>query len=492
MKENIVNNKRIHIFNTIVSGFIVSSLIIQRAFAGLFSVSSTITLLLPVLIMLIITFLPLNERIKMLTISTLPFVFLVILVLTKGGISAFYITALGSVAMASLYSDQKNLVFNIIIINIVIIILLATKLPVVMGEQYQLSDNVGHFLRLDLVAVLLYFSARWGGKHISNAIKMRNEADQLVEKLQETFIVIEESTKNLNRRIDELNLVASDSSKLSYTVGQAIKDMTEGINMQAEATSKINELVSTSNENVKETNSLALKVQTRTTDLSKNAKDNKVKIDDMSIKMDDISESMDSVTSDVSVLQEKLSDITEFLGDISKIAKQTNLLALNASIEAARAGEQGKGFAVVAEEVRKLAEESNLTVNRISGIIDEFNIYTKSSLESVKNGNHLVKYGDGLMKNLAKDYEEMLFVFSNLEEYIQLEYTNIQVVSENFNQMQQEIDQVAAVSQEQSATSEEIYASIEMQLEGIDSINELGKDISQTSKHLTELMNNRN
>jgi methyl-accepting chemotaxis protein len=142
----------------------------------------------------------------------------------------------------------------------------------------------------------------------------------------------------------------------------------------------------------------------------------------------------------VQELSGRTRQIQNFVAQIGGIADQTNLLALNAAIEAARAGEAGRGFAVVAEEVRKLAEDSNVAAKNIADLAEmisgDLDRMVAISLDNAKASQEA--------KNLSAETESII---ADMITYLR----NIASSTQD----------LAAVSEEQAASSEEIAESVQ-------------------------------
>lgn len=96
------------------------------------------------------------------------------------------------------------------------------------------------------------------------------------------------------------------------------------------------------------------------------------------------------IADQITSLSEQTSQISLITGLVGDLANQTNMLALNAAVEAARAGEHGRGFTVVASEIRKLADQSKKSAERINALVEDIQKATNSTVMATEEGTKTV------------------------------------------------------------------------------------------------------
>jgi methyl-accepting chemotaxis protein len=177
----------------------------------------------------------------------------------------------------------------------------------------------------------------------------------------------------------------------------------------------------------------------------------------------------------VDKLGERSKEIGQIVDTIAGISSQTNLLALNAAIEAARAGEAGRGFAVVADEVRKLAEESQYAAKQIAGLIQKTQADTSQAVTAMYKGIERVRDGAVVTTGAGETFGEIANTVNELLQQVNSVALMIQELAQDSKAIvasagtivgiskktMVELEVVAGVSTEQSASAQEITAAVQ-------------------------------
>ncbi|MCT7974159.1 methyl-accepting chemotaxis protein [Laspinema olomoucense] len=118
---------------------------------------------------------------------------------------------------------------------------------------------------------------------------------------------------------------------------------------------------------------------------------------------------VEQIANQILHLSEQVNQIDKIAGLVSDIANQTNMLALNAAVEAVRAGEQGKGFGVVASEIRKLADRSKQSAEKISDLVTDIERATNSAVMITKDGTRSVESVVSAVNHIAVNAQQISF-----------------------------------------------------------------------------------
>lgn len=179
----------------------------------------------------------------------------------------------------------------------------------------------------------------------------------------------------------------------------------------------------------------------------------------------------------------KIEDISAY---IQNITHQTNLLSLNASIEAARAGEAGKGFAVVAGEIKKMAEETQMAAQNISGILQSISSDINQAVMDVQATNGIIKNQETTTINAKDLFGEIKDSVDKSSGKINQVNRQVEGLQKNKNKILMEVENISAISEEYTASIEEILANCNQLEEKSNGLGKHSSDLKQLNQNLQD------
>ena len=360
--------------------------------------------------------------------------------------------------------------------NTFILIILAFIISSV--SMYFVSRNISKNLK----NVVVYCKKLAAGELNVQALeaKSKDEVGQIILAMNQLSGNLKTSISSIIASSNQVNEMSRNLKFNAEATTEANNEITASIMQVASSSDEQVKISERTNEAVEDVSSQLIEVTGSLKETLYTTSSTKDKIEEGKRYAFNVTEQMDQINGKVSELASVIHslknnslEIHRIIEIITDISNQTNLLALNAAIEAARAGEHGKGFGVVAQEVRKLAEQSAGAADSIRTILEQTGKETNKAVNvmdesqtTVQKGNELVEKVAEIFTVIAESIEEVSSKGNNVSSAVMNANEKMESMAQSANEVITSssrsalfLEQVAATTEEQNATMQELLES---------------------------------
>ena len=321
--------------------------------------------------------------------------------------------------------------------------------------------------------------------------KRRDEFGSLVDGISGTLHNMRTligNVANVDGKVNGSSKMVSENTEMllesTKQISSAMNSIEEGVTNQAADTEQCYHHMTELSEQISELYKSTSAIDGVIKMTKGKVKDGMDAIDELEKKSTETVEITQSVQVDMKGLLNKTMAIESIVDAILDIAEQTTLLSLNASIEAARAGDAGLGFSVVAEEIRKLSNRSKEAVDNIRSIVEDIKLASNTTVLTVKEATDIVTGQHKALKESIAVFEEIENNVGDLVNHMGIITGGVSKIDQAKEETLLAITSISSVATETTAATEEVSATIMSQVEAVEEMNQLAKQLEENARLL--------
>ncbi len=382
------------------------------------------------------------------------------------------------------YIVLKNMINNIVILSIVLSaialiigFIFSSRISRPLERLAAVTNKISDFdLNIDNIDI----ESKDEIGNLTNAFNlMVTSIKDIVKDTKGSTDTVREMSQSLHSIADSVDTQISEISEAIHHVAEAITEQAYDIDKGSRQTVELAESI----EKVADSINTITDIFSQVYDLNGRGSD---AIDLLLKKSKEEEEAFEEAEINIKDMDESSQKISIILDTVEQISEQTNLLALNASIEAARSGEHGRGFAVVAEEIRKLADESAKSTEQIKKLITAIQDRSHKAVKSMEISKKIADEQNSIVSEAGNIFKELSDTIKKLAQNIETIETlnsdmNIKkdAIVSMIGTIQESVEEISAVSQETSATSQEILFSVTQLKKHSETLSNLAEELSK-------------